>query len=158
MQVCTRFHGNLENESLTLVKELYMSASNLSGTAQTEMWAKGISGRGNNFSSDQKHQTIQYFCQTQNSLARTHNIKHTVCQQSWNGGWKRKRKEVVRSETVEADWGQTVELLEDVPRSKESTMKNLMRCAKQCGLDLMSLRQLSYKGVEAVKDGSRGTN
>lgn len=47
--------------------------------------------------------------------------------------------------------------LEGTQRSKDSTTKNLMRCAEY-GLDLVGLRELSYKGVEVLKGGSRESN
>lgn len=63
----------------------------------------------------------------------------------------------MRSETVEIGWGQTVKHLEDMLRSKEDTMKTLMRCAKLCGTDMVGLREPSYKCVHTVKDGRRET-
>lgn len=37
-------------------------------------------------------------------------------------------------------------------------MKSLMRYAKEHGVDLVGLRELSYKGVNTVKDRSKETN
>lgn len=60
------------------------------------------------------------------------------------------------SETV--GWGQTIESLEGMLMSKDSTMKNFMRCAKECEVGLVGLTELSYKGVNTVKEGIRETN
>lgn len=50
------------------------------------------------------------------------------------------------SETV--GWGQTIKSLEGM----------LMRCAKECEVGLVGLRELSYKGVNTVKEGIKEAN
>lgn len=67
------------------------------------------------------------------------------------------RKAVGGRENIEIGCGQTVNPLEGMQRSKDSTTKTLMRCAES-RLDLVGLRELSYKGVEVLKGGSRESN
>lgn len=60
------------------------------------------------------------------------------------------------SENIEVGWGQSANPLESMLRSKDSTMKPFMRCAES-GIDLVGLRELSYKGTESLMirdDGS----
>lgn len=55
------------------------------------------------------------------------------------------------SETVEVGCCQTVKPLEGMLKSNDSSMKNLMRCTKECGLDLVSLKELYFKSSEGWK-------
>ena len=58
-------------------------------------------------------------------------------------------------ETVEIGFSQTVKPSEGMLKSNDSSMKKFMRCAEECGLDLVSLGELCFKGAEAERDGSR---
>lgn len=61
---------------------------------------------------------------------------------------------MVERETVDTGFSHTVKPSEGMLKSNDSSMKKLMRCVKECGLDLVSLREMCFKRAEAERDGS----